>query len=90
MYQLRFQGAPELSVGALSKQFPVPLIDDLYWLMNEPANLGVNSVYPDRVIKFVMECQRPNGGFSRATIMDIPTIEYTFCAMSILKQADAI
>jgi hypothetical protein len=80
----------KLSMGALSKQFPVPLIDDLYWLMNGLANLGVNSVYPDRVIKFVMECQRPNGGFSRATIMGIPTLEYTFYAMSILKQADAI
>jgi hypothetical protein len=44
-------------MGALSKQLPVPLIDDLYWLMNGLANLGVNSVYPDRVIKFVMECQ---------------------------------
>jgi hypothetical protein len=90
MYQLLFQGAPEAFHWSIIKAVPRALIDDLHWLMNGLANLGVNSVYPDRVIKFVMECQLPNGGFSRSTIMGIPTLEYTFYAMSILKQADAI
>jgi len=37
-----------------------------------------------------MECQRANRGFSRATAMGIPTLEYTFYALSILKEVGAL
>lgn len=72
------------------RNWQVQFIEDLYWLNEGLANLGEKPVYTDRVSRFVMECQRSNGGFSRATIMGIPTLEYTFYGLSILKQVDAI
>jgi len=63
----------------------VQFIEDLYWLVEGLANLSEKPIYPDRFTMFVLECQRHNGGFSRATIMGIPTLEYTFYALSILK-----
>jgi hypothetical protein len=54
------------------------------------ANLGEKSNVPDRVMRFVMMCQRANGGFSRGTIMGIPTLEYTFYALSILREVGAL
>jgi len=68
----------------------VNFIEDLYWLTLIPANLGEKTNVPDRVTRFVMMCQRTNGGFSRATIMGIPTLEYTFFALSILKEIGAL
>ena len=61
-------------------------IEDLFWLVKGLANLGEKSIVPDRVVKFVMACQRRNGGFSRAMILGIPTLEHTFYALSILRE----
>jgi hypothetical protein len=68
----------------------VQFIEDLYWLTMGLSNLGEKFNSPERAIRFVMECQRPNGGFSRATVMGIPTLEYTFYALSILKEVGAL
>jgi hypothetical protein len=68
----------------------VDFIEHLYWLVKALANLGEKSNVPDRAAMFVLACQRPNGGFSRATIMGIPTLEYTFYALSILREAGAL
>jgi hypothetical protein len=68
----------------------VNFIEDLYWLVGGLDNLDQKSNFPDRTLRFVMECQRVNGGFSRATIMGIPTLEYTFYALSILKEVGAL
>jgi len=67
----------------------IQFIEDLYWLIESLANLGEKPAYPDRAIKFVVKCRRRGGGFSRATIMGIPTLEYTLYALSILKEAEA-
>jgi hypothetical protein len=64
----------------------VNFLEDLFWLVRGLANLGEKSNFPDRVTRFVTACQRVNGGFSRATIMGIPTLEYTFYALSILRE----
>jgi len=72
------------------KNWQVQFIEDLYWLVEGLANLGEKSNFPDRIIRFIMECQRQNGGFSRATIMGIPTLEYTYYAISILKETGAL
>jgi hypothetical protein len=72
------------------KNWQVQFIEDLYWLVEGLANLGEKSNFPDRIIRFIMECQRQNGGFSRATIMGIPTLEYTYYALSILKETGAL
>jgi len=68
----------------------VNFIEDLYWLVGGLDNVGEKSDFPDRNLRFVMECQRANGGFSRATIMGIPTLEYTFYALSILREVGAL
>jgi len=68
------------------ENWQVQFIEDLHWLVEGVDNLGEKSNFPDRVTRFVPECQRQNGGFSRATVMGIPTLEYTFYALSILKK----
>jgi len=72
------------------ENWQVQFIEDLYWLVEGLDNLGEKSKFPDKTLRFVMECQRINGGFSRATIMGIPTLEYTFYALSILKEVGAL
>jgi len=72
------------------ENWQVQFIEDLYWLVGGLDNLGEKSNFPDRTLRFVMECQRVNGGFSRATIMGIPTLEYTFYAVSILREIGAL
>jgi hypothetical protein len=72
------------------ENWQVQFIEDLYWLVGGLDNLGEKSNFPDRTLRFVMECQRVNGGFSRATIMGIPTLEYTFYALSILREIEAL
>ena len=65
-------------------------IEDLYWLVGGLDNLGEKCNSPERTLRFVMECQRENGGFSRATIMGLPTLEYTFYAVLILHEITAL
>lgn len=72
------------------EKWQVQFIEDLYWLVGGLDNLGEKSNFPDRTLRFVMECQRVNGGFSRATIMGIPTLEYTFYTVSILREIGAL
>jgi hypothetical protein len=68
------------------ENWQVQFIEDLYWLVKGLANLGEKPHFPDKTTRFVIQCQRENGGFSRATIMGIPTLEYTFYALSILRE----
>ena len=68
----------------------VSFLEELFWLIVGLANLGEKTNFPDRITRFVMACQRVNGGFSRASIMGIPTLEYTFCALSILSEVGVL
>jgi len=61
-------------------------IEDMYWLVMSLSNLNESIRYPEKVIRFVLQCQRINGGFSRAILMGIPTLEYTFYALTILNE----
>ena len=65
-------------------------IEGLYWSTMGLANLGMKPNRPDKVMTFVMMCQRLGGGFSRAAVMGIPTLENTFCAVSILREIGAL
>jgi hypothetical protein len=99
-YALEIQKLLELETGKLAvtrdylrkreKNWQVQFIEDLYWLVLGLVNLGEKTRIRDRLIRFVKMCQRPNGGFSRATEMGIPTLEYTFYALSILKEIKAL
>jgi hypothetical protein len=72
------------------ENWQVQFIEDLYWLVLGFANLNEKTNVPERVTRFTMMCQRSNGGFSRATIMGIPTLEYTFYALSILREVGVL
>jgi hypothetical protein len=72
------------------ENWQVQFIEDLYWLVLGLANLNEKTNVPERVTRFTMMCQRSNGGFSRATIMGIPTLEYTFYALSILREVGVL
>jgi len=60
-------------------------LEDLYYLETTRSMLGVASSDTEQVISFVLDCQRIGGGFARARPMGIPTLEYTYYAVSILK-----
>jgi hypothetical protein len=64
----------------------VDFLENLFWLVKGLANMGEKSNMLERITGFVMACQRANGGFARTTIMGIPTLEYTFYALSILYE----
>ncbi len=70
----------------IERNWQVEFIEDIYWLVSGLANLGEKAKLPDKIVNFVTECRRTNGGFSRATEIGIPTLEYTFYALSILKE----
>ena len=72
------------------KNWQVQFIEDLYWLTMGLSNLGEKFNFHEKATRFVMECGRDNGGFSRATVMGIPTLEYTFYALSILRQVGVL
>jgi len=65
-------------------------IEDIYWLTMGLANLYQKISFPDRLLSFILDCQRLNGGFSRATRIGIPTLEYTFYALSVLRVLGAL
>jgi len=59
-------------------------LEDLYWLVGGLNAIGQEMESKEAVAGFVLECQRQNGGFARAALMGIPTLEYTFYAVSLL------
>ena len=69
-------------VGRLNKS---DYLEDVFYATMSLAAL--NKPVPDvgKIFQYVKNCQRNNGGFGRAQSMGIPTVEYTFMAVSILK-----
>ncbi len=70
-------------------RWEVRFIEDLYWLAGALTSVGERLNQPERAIEFVLGCRR-RGGFARAPVIGIPTLEYTFYALSILKEASAL
>ena len=63
----------------------VYFLEDLFYLKATRSMLGVAPSDTEQVISFALDCQRTGGGFARARPMGIPTLEYTYYAVSILK-----
>lgn len=72
------------------ENWQVNFIEDLFWLIKALSNIREKCRFPDKAIEFVRECQRSNGGFSRGTVIGIPTLEYTYYALSILREVGAL
>lgn len=71
-------------------RWEVQFIEDLYWLAGALASLSERLSHPEKAVEFVLGCRRRGGGFARAPVIGIPTLEYTFYALSILKEAGAL
>jgi hypothetical protein len=63
-------------------------LEDLFYLVESLSLLGESIPDLEETIQFADSCQRNNGGFSRARLMGIPTIEHTYMAVSILKDCE--
>jgi len=61
------------------------LLEDLFYLVESLALIRKPLPEVSKIIQFVDSCHRGNGGFGRAPVMSIPTIEDTYLAVSIIK-----
>jgi len=63
-------------------------LEDLFYSAESLTLLGDPLPDTDMAFQFADSCQRNNGGFSRARVMGIPTIEHTYMAVSVLKACE--
>jgi len=68
-----------------SRIWRLNFIEDIFWVSNSLSNLGQRIELIDWMTSFVEACQRGNGGFARKDVMGIPSLEYTYYAVSTLK-----
>lgn len=71
-------------------EWRVHFIEDAFWLVRALTCFGEKLNISETIKRFVLACQRANGGFARATAIGIPTLEYTFYALSILREVGAL
>ncbi len=65
--------------------WPVAFIEDVFWLCGGLLNLGEEPGCKDEAVTFALDCERGRGGFSRATVIGIQTLESTYCGVSVLR-----
>jgi hypothetical protein len=65
-------------------------LDEIFFLISAQSRLGQKPLFPEAICDFVLQCQRRNGGFARATPIGISTLESTYHALAILSQIDAL
>lgn len=63
-------------------------LENLFYSTESLALLGDPLPDTEATFQFVDSCQRNNGGFSRARVMGISTIEHTYMAVSVLKTCE--
>ena len=63
-------------------------LEDLFCIVESLALMRKPLPDVSKVIQFIDSCQRGNGGFGRAPVMSIPTIEDTYRAVSIIKTCE--
>ena len=64
------------------------LLEDLFYIVEGLTLISKPLPNISKIMQFVESCQRGNGGFGRAPIMSIPTIEDTYHAVSIIKTCE--
>ena len=64
------------------------LLEDLFYIVESLTLIRKPLPNVSKIIQFVDSCQRGNGGFGRAPMMSIPTIEDTYLAVSIIKTCE--
>jgi hypothetical protein len=63
-------------------------LEDLFCIVESLALIRKPLPDINKVLNFVDACQRNNGGFGRAPVMSVPTIEDTYRAVSIIKTCE--
>jgi len=63
-------------------------LEDLFYIVESLALICKPLPNVSKIIQFVDSCQRGNGGFGRAPVMSIPTIEDTYRAVIIIKTCE--
>jgi hypothetical protein len=65
---------------SLNKQ---EILEQIFFIVQSLRLLEEPLPDPLEILRFVESCRRNNGGSSRSRTMGIPTIEYTYMAVSI-------
>lgn len=64
----------------------VYFLEDLFYLVHVKSALEEGNDGLSDKTSFVLDCQRAGGGFARARAIGIPTLEYTYYAVSVLDR----
>jgi len=90
---LKLLGQPFPQTGKIGKylvsQFQsANYLEEYHWAIEGLSLLNRRIPEKNEVFLFLFFCYRSNGGFSRSQFIGIPTIEYTYQAVSILIQLE--
>ena len=67
-----------------AQEWDVYFLDDVYWLVQGLSLTGGAAPFASQAATHVLACQRPQGGFARAPVIGIPTLEHTYYALQVL------
>jgi len=67
-----------------AQRWDVYFLDDVYWLVQGLSLTGGAAPFASQAATHVLACQRPRGGFARAAVIGIPTLEHTYYALQVL------
>jgi len=74
---------------ARENEWRVQFLEHLFWLSGALRALGSGIERRDDATRFVLACQRPNGGFGRASLR-IATLEDIHRALAVLQEVGAL
>jgi hypothetical protein len=67
-----------------AQRWDVYFLDDVYWLVQGLSLTGSAARFASQAATHVLACQRHQGGFARAPVIGIPTLEHTYYALQVL------
>ena len=67
-----------------AQRWHVYFLDDVFWLVQGLSLTGGAAACASQAATHVLACQRPRGGFARAAVIGIPTLEHTYYALQVL------
>ena len=66
------------------QEWHVYFLDDVFWLVQGLSLTSSAAASAANAATHVLACQRPQGGFARAPVIGIPTLEHTYYALQVL------
>jgi len=86
-------GAPVTTRNYLladGEDLPGSFLEYIYWNFKSLTLLDIKPVYAKRLIKYLPNYQRINGGFARSPFQGIPTFEDTYYAIVMIKELETL